>query len=97
LISAILVLRGNLSPTLLKINVITPIVAQIISFLGWAVREIGRKPWSIYGVMTVDVAHTINPGNPLSYGIIALILISVALVLILAVFKLLYVPSVREV
>jgi cytochrome d ubiquinol oxidase subunit I len=97
LISAILVMRGSLSQALLKINILTPIVAQIISFLGWAVREMGRKPWSIYGIMTVDVAHTANPGDPLSYGLIALIVISVALALILAVWKLLYVPSVREV
>jgi cytochrome d ubiquinol oxidase subunit I len=97
LISAILVMRGSLSPALLKINILTPIVAHIISFLGWAVREMGRKPWSIYGIMTVDVAHTANPGDPLSYGLIALIVISVALALILAVWKLLYVPSVREV
>lgn len=43
--------------------IVLPIVAQIVSFLGWAVREIGRKPWTIYGVMDVSTAHTINPPN----------------------------------
>ncbi len=98
LIYAILAIKmGSISTILLKINVLTPIAAQLISFLGWAVREMGRKPWSIYGIMTVDVAHTANPGDPLSYALIALIIISVALALILAVWRLLYKPSLGEV
>lgn len=98
LIYAILTLRGTANlPLLLKVNLITPIVAQFVSFLGWAVREMGRKPWSIYGVMTVDVAHTANPGDPLSYTVIAVIMICVTLALVLAAWKLLYEPSLKEV
>ncbi|MEM4581387.1 MAG: cytochrome ubiquinol oxidase subunit I [Candidatus Korarchaeum sp.] len=98
LIYVLLIYRGGAtSLSLLRINVLTPVVAQFVSFLGWAVREMGRKPWSIYGIMTVDVAHTVNPGDPLSYGLIALIMVCVVLVLILAVWKLLYGPSLREV
>ncbi len=40
---------------------ILPVIAQLVSFLGWAVREVGRKPWTIYGIMDVKTAHTINP------------------------------------
>ncbi|MEM0294686.1 MAG: cytochrome ubiquinol oxidase subunit I [Candidatus Korarchaeum sp.] len=98
LIYVLLIYRGGAtSSSLLRINVLTPVVAQFVSFLGWAVREMGRKPWSIYGIMTVDVAHTVNPGDPLSYGLIALIMVCVVLVLILAVWRLLYGTSLREV
>ena len=58
--------------------IILPFIAQLVSFLGWAVREIGRKPWTIYGVMDVSTAHTINPP---STGSAALIAIYFALVL----------------
>ncbi|MCS7102344.1 MAG: cytochrome ubiquinol oxidase subunit I, partial [Candidatus Korarchaeum sp.] len=95
LIYVLLTIRGNAtSLLLLRMNLATPVVAQFVSFLGWAVREMGRKPWSIYGIMTVDVAHT---ANPLSYSLIALIMICVTVALILAAWKLLYEPSIREV
>jgi len=55
--------------------IVLPIVAQIVSFLGWAVREIGRKPWTIYGVMDVSTAHTINPPTMGEVIIIALYLV----------------------
>ncbi|MEM2604409.1 MAG: cytochrome ubiquinol oxidase subunit I, partial [Candidatus Korarchaeum sp.] len=51
LIYVLLIYRGGAtSLSLLRINVLTPVVAQFVSFLGWAVREMGRKPWSIYGI-----------------------------------------------
>ncbi len=34
----------------------SPIFIQSISVLGWMVREIGRKPFTVYGLMTVDEA-----------------------------------------
>mgnify|MGYP001772638291 CR=1 FL=1 len=86
-----------LSPLTLKLNVVTPLIAQLVSFLGWAVREMGRKPWSIYGVMTVDVAHTANPGDPLSYALLSLLLILVGVALTVTAWKLLYEPSVKGV
>ncbi len=55
--------------------IILPIVAQIVSFLGWAVREIGRKPWTIYGIMDVSTAHTINPPTIGEVTIISLYLV----------------------
>lgn len=97
LLCSILIRRGGLPRSLLMVNLATPVAAQLVSFLGWAVREMGRKPWSIYGIMTVDVAHTVNPGDVLSYSLIAIILVCVALALISAVWKFLYEPSLREV
>ncbi len=67
-----------------------PVVAQIVSFLGWAVREIGRKPWTIYGIMDVETAHTLNPPSPYLAVIIALYFVIVLSVLIYAVYRFLW-------
>ncbi|MCI4408516.1 MAG: cytochrome ubiquinol oxidase subunit I, partial [Thermofilum sp.] len=73
----------------------SPVIAQLVSFLGWGVREIGRKPWTIYGVMTVDVAKTANPVDPLTYAIIGTLFIIVLALQIYAAWRLLFVPSLR--
>ena len=73
----------------------SPVVAQVVSFLGWAVREIGRKPWTIYGVMTVDVAKTANPADPVVYAVAGLLFVAVVAGLVYAVWRLLLVPSLR--
>ncbi len=67
-----------------------PVVAQIVSFLGWAVREIGRKPWTIYGVMDVQTAHTINPPSSVEAGAIAVYLVAILAALIFAVYRFLW-------
>jgi cytochrome d ubiquinol oxidase subunit I len=69
---------------------IFPVVAQIVSFLGWAVREIGRKPWTIYGIMDVQTAHTINPPSQAEVVGISIYLIAVLVVLIFAVYRFLW-------
>ncbi|MDW8045371.1 MAG: cytochrome ubiquinol oxidase subunit I [Nitrososphaerota archaeon] len=38
---------------------ITPAIAG----LGWAVREIGRKPWTVYGLLYPEELITLNPIN----------------------------------
>ena len=95
LVSAILIyMRRNLG-SLLYVIAISPVIAQIVSFLGWGTREMGRKPWTIYGIMTVDVAHTANPASPAGYAVIAVIFIGVLIGLIYSVYRLLFIPSVR--
>lgn len=74
---------------------LSPVVAQLVSFLGWAVREIGRKPWTIYGVMTVDVARTANPAGVLEYTLAGLLFVAVLAGLCYAAWRLLLVPSLR--
>ena len=55
-------LRREVPPTwLLKLSSVSPAIAQATSFLGWGVREAGRKPWAIYGVMDVQTELTMNP------------------------------------
>ncbi|MCE4623987.1 MAG: cytochrome ubiquinol oxidase subunit I [Caldisphaeraceae archaeon] len=36
------------------------ILAHFASFMGWATTEIGRLPWVVYGVMTINTAASIN-------------------------------------
>ena len=79
-----------LHPALLLLAVI---LVQLVSFLGWATREIGRKPFTIYGVMTVDVAHTANPASAGVVSLVALFFIVVLAALAYAVWKILWVPG----
>ncbi|ABL78903.1 cytochrome ubiquinol oxidase subunit I [Thermofilum pendens] len=74
---------------------VSPVIAHAVSFLGWAVREMGRKPWTIYGVMTVDVAHTANPAGAAEYAVVASIFLGVLAALIYASWRILLAPSLR--
>jgi cytochrome d ubiquinol oxidase subunit I len=38
-----------------------PIVALVAGVSGWFVREVGRHPWTIYGIVTFDKVATTNP------------------------------------
>ncbi|MEZ0346053.1 MAG: cytochrome ubiquinol oxidase subunit I [Infirmifilum sp.] len=87
--------RGKVARWLLLLGAASPLAAQLVSFLGWAVREIGRKPWTIYGVMTVDVAHTVNPADPLAYMTVAALFLAALTGLIFAVWKTLYIPALK--
>ena len=54
--------RLNLLPYIaLVMGVFTPLMAG----LGWAVREIGRKPWTVYGLVYPDEIITPLGGSPL--------------------------------
>jgi cytochrome d ubiquinol oxidase subunit I len=46
---------------LMKMNLVLPLIVQVISNFGWIAREAGRKPWTIYGVQTVDEASRQTP------------------------------------
>lgn len=68
-------------------------VVHLVSFFGWAVREIGRKPWTIYGVMTPDAAHTVNPPSTAEISLVALYFIVLLGVLAYAVYRILWLPG----
>jgi len=95
LLTFLLYRRASLPGWVLWAGALSPVAAQLVSFLGWAVREMGRKPWSIYGVMTVDIAHTANPADPLAYVLVALLFLGALAGLIYAAYKVLYEPSVK--
>lgn len=80
----------------LKTAILAPVIAQLVSTLGWVVREVGRKPWTIYGVMTVDVARTLNPAPAWQLALVAVFFISILIALIYVVYRLLWVPGRAE-
>ena len=88
-------IRGGTIPSRfwLMLAPVAAFTAQLVSTLGWAVREIGRKPWTIYGVMTVDVARTANPAPAWQLALIAIFLLSISFGLIYAVYRILWVPG----
>ncbi len=73
-----------------KYFLILPLIAQLVSFLGWAVREIGRKPWTIYGIMDVKTAHTINPPPLWVDFLVEAYFIGLLIVLCYAVYRFLW-------
>ncbi len=81
---------------LLAIAPLAIIVSQLVSFLGWATREIGRKPWTIYGVMTPDVAHTANPASVGVVTLVALFFVVLLAALAYSVWRFLWLPGRPE-
>ena len=77
----------------LKLALPAAVTAQAISWMGWVVREVGRKPWTIYGVMTPDVAHTFNPAPTWAVALVALFFVAVLATLAYLVWRVLWVPG----
>ncbi len=86
LVMVFLVYRGMLPKWSLWLGVISPAIAHITSFLGWGVREMGRKPWAIYGIMDVRTEYTINPPPAWQLVGIAVFLAAILAVLIIGVY-----------
>ncbi|MDK2372392.1 MAG: cytochrome ubiquinol oxidase subunit I [Candidatus Korarchaeota archaeon] len=78
--------RENWPSWALWVAVISPALAHITSFLGWGVREMGRKPWAIYGIMDVKTELTINPPPPWQLMGVALYLSLILAVLVIGVY-----------
>lgn len=86
-------LRERYPRTLLRLALAAAVAAQVVSTLGWVVREVGRKPWTIYGVMTVDVARSFNPPTTGQLALVSLYFIALLAALIYAVYRLLWLPG----
>ncbi len=87
LVATVYVFRTENPPKwLLIVSIISPALAQLTSFLGWGVREMGRKPWAIYGIMDVQTELTINPPPAWQLILVAVYLIAILIALIVAVY-----------
>jgi cytochrome d ubiquinol oxidase subunit I len=65
------VLRMSTERFVVYSSFVATILAIIAGSAGWAVREIGRQPWTIYGLVRPEQVITPNPITPLfSYFII---------------------------
>jgi cytochrome d ubiquinol oxidase subunit I len=66
-----LVLRVSTERFVVYSSFVAAVLGIIAGSAGWAVREIGRQPWTIYGLVRPEQVITPNPITPLfSYFII---------------------------
>ncbi len=65
--------RGNVPITLLKSSIPTVFAAPIVQSLGWFVREVGRKPWTVYKLLKVEEAMSVT--FKLSNSVISLLVV----------------------
>jgi cytochrome d ubiquinol oxidase subunit I len=65
-----LVFRRDTQDVLFASSLVLPFLAILASVFGWVAREMGRHPWSIYGLITYN--EIVTPVN-LTWGYIALI------------------------
>lgn len=69
---------------ILKLLVVSGILAVIIMEDGWVMSELGRQPWIIYGVMTVASAANYSSGAlPITVLILIFYIIALPLVVLL--------------
>jgi cytochrome d ubiquinol oxidase subunit I len=55
LIIALKVIRGKgISRTWLSLSIFAAFLAIVVNILGWYVKEVGRQPWVIYGLVKVS-------------------------------------------
>ncbi|MEB3778951.1 MAG: cytochrome ubiquinol oxidase subunit I [Desulfurococcales archaeon] len=68
----------------------SPLIAQAVSFLGWFVREAGRKPFTVYGLFTPAEAG--NPAGPnmLQLGLVGVYLVAMLGILAWASYRFLW-------
>ena len=85
--------KAELPAWIIKLALPAAVVAQAVSWMGWVVREVGRKPWTIYGVMTPDVAHTFNPAPTWAVALVAVFFIAVLVALAYLVWRVLWLPG----
>ncbi len=52
------ILKKDVPEWLIKLNILAPFIVMFVSMLGWGVRELGRKPFSVYALLKVNEAVT---------------------------------------
>jgi len=55
---------GPRERALFVLTLIVLIGAALAAALGWAVREVGRKPWTVYGLLYPEEVVTPVPATP---------------------------------
>ena len=81
------VLKKEPSRLHIRLNILAPFAIQFVSIAGWMVREIGRKPWTVYGLVKVEEAANPSALSPFVIaGIVAYLvslIVGVGLVIVL--------------
>jgi cytochrome bd ubiquinol oxidase subunit I len=67
--------------------------ASVVALLcGWVVTEVGRQPWTVYGVMRTPQAVTAAPGIPVGYAVLGAVYLGVAVAVVWVLRRLAAVP-----
>jgi cytochrome d ubiquinol oxidase subunit I len=67
--------------------------ASVVALLcGWVVTEVGRQPWTVYGVMRTPEAVTAAPGIPVGYAVLGTVYAGVAVAVVWVLRRLAAVP-----
>ncbi len=88
-------IRGSTIPSRfwLRLAPVAAVIAQTVSTMGWIVRETGRLPWAIYGLVTVDEIITPNAPPTWELALVAVFFLAIAFGLVYAVYRILWVPG----
>jgi cytochrome bd ubiquinol oxidase subunit I len=71
--------------------------ASVVALLcGWVVTEVGRQPWTVYGVMRTPEAVTAAPGVPVGYAVLGAVYGGVAVAVVWVLRRLAAVPLDEE-
>jgi cytochrome d ubiquinol oxidase subunit I len=85
LLIALKVVRGKMiSRTWLSLAILNAFLAIVINILGWYVKEVGRQPWVIYGM--VKVSEILSP----TFAITSTVMVAVLGMLLLAIVGICY-------
>jgi len=85
LLIALKVIRGKtISRTWLSLAILNESLAIVINILGWYVKEVGRQPWVIYGIVKVN--EILSP----TFAITPTIMLAVSGMLVLAILGICY-------
>jgi len=80
------VIRGKtVSRTWLSLAILDAFLAIVVNILGWYVKEVGRQPWAIYGL--VKVSDILSP----TFAITPTVMAAVLGMLVLAILGISYV------
>jgi len=73
LLIALKVVRGKtISRTWLSLAILNAFLAIVVNILGWYVKEVGRQPWAIYGI--VRVGEILSPTFAITPAVMAVVL-----------------------
>jgi cytochrome d ubiquinol oxidase subunit I len=85
LLIALKVVRGKtISRTWLSVAIFNAFLAIVVNILGWYVKEVGRQPWVIYGI--VKVGEILSP----TFAITPAVMVAVSGMLVLAILGICY-------
>jgi cytochrome bd ubiquinol oxidase subunit I len=67
--------------------------ASVVALLcGWVVTEVGRQPWTVYGVMRTPQAVTAATGIPVGYAVLAAVYVGVGVAVVWVLRRLAAMP-----